>query len=222
MLTRLSIRNIVLIEALDLNFGRGLGVLTGETGAGKSILLDALGLALGAAGRADMLRAGAEEGAVAAVFDFPPDHPGREILAEAGLSAEDDEIILRRRLAGGRLTGFVNGQRAPAEVLRALGETLVEIHGQHDDRGLLNPRGHRAILDAFASALPLVEETRAAWDALRRGDQVVTAGGLMGKVTRVKDGEDEVEVELAEGVKVRVVRGTIAQVVSKTEPVKDA
>ncbi|MDF2234889.1 DNA repair protein RecN [Albimonas sp. CAU 1670] len=175
MLRSLEIRDIVLIERLDLEPAQGLNALTGETGAGKSILLDALGLALGGAGRADMLRAGAEEGAVAAVFDFPADHPGREILAEAGLSAEDDEVILRRRLSGGRLTGFVNGQRAPAEVLRALGETLVEIHGQHDDRGLLNPRGHRAILDAFAGALPLVDAARAAWDAARRADQALDA-----------------------------------------------
>jgi DNA repair protein RecN (Recombination protein N) len=174
MLRALSVRDIVLIEALELRPGPGLNVLTGETGAGKSILLDALGLALGRKGRADMLRPGAAEGSVTAVFDVGPDHPSRAMLAEAGLAAEDDALILRRAVgADGRTRGFVNDQRAGAELMARLGETLVEIHGQHDERGLLNPAGHRALLDAFAG-LDL-GPARAAWTALRAA-QAALAG----------------------------------------------
>ena len=164
MLRSLAIRDIVLIERLTLEPGPGLNVLTGETGAGKSILLDALGLALGRPGRAEMVRAGAEQGSVTAVFDCPAGHPARAVLEEAGLEMDGPDLILRRRLAAeGRAAGFVNDQRASAEVLRSLGETLMEVHGQHDDRGLLNPRGHRAILDAFAGAARELAETRATW-----------------------------------------------------------
>ncbi|MEC9432345.1 MAG: DNA repair protein RecN [Pseudomonadota bacterium] len=173
MLRSLEIRDIVLIERLTLDLAEGLNALTGETGAGKSILLDALGLALGGAGRADMLRAGAEEGSVTAEFDLPEDHPARALLEEAGISAEGDALILRRRLAGGRASGFVNDQRASAELLRAVGETLIEIHGQHDDRGLLNPRGHRAILDAFAGLAAPLAECRAAWERARTAERAL-------------------------------------------------
>jgi len=171
MLRSLSIRDIVLIEALDLDLRPGLNVLTGETGAGKSILLDALGLALGARGRAEMLRPGAEAGSVTAAFEIAPGHPARAILADAGIGAgiaAGDDLILRRVLTGdGRARGFVNDQRASAETLRALGAALVEVHGQHDDRGLLNPAGHRALLDAFAGAEAERAAVRAAWGAWR-------------------------------------------------------
>jgi len=174
MLRSLSIRDIVLIEALDLDLRPGLNVLTGETGAGKSILLDALGLALGARGRGDMLRPGAEAGSVTASFDLAADHPARAILADAGIAA-DDELILRRVLTGdGRARGFVNDQRASAETLRALGAALVEVHGQHDDRGLLNPAGHRALLDAFAGADAERAAVRAAWGAWRAAAAALT------------------------------------------------
>jgi DNA repair protein RecN (Recombination protein N) len=170
MLRSLTIRDIVLIEALTLDLGPGLNVLTGETGAGKSILLDALGLALGRRGRADMLRPGAVEGHVAAVFDLPPAHPVEALLDEAGLAAEDGELILRRVIgADGRARGFVNDQRAGAETMRRIGEALVEVHGQHDDRGLLNPAGHRALLDAFAGAD--LSAVRAAWACWRAADR---------------------------------------------------
>jgi DNA repair protein RecN (Recombination protein N) len=172
VLRSLTIRDIVLVQSLTLDLAPGLNVLTGETGAGKSILLDALGLTLGRKGRADMLRAGAAEGSAVAVFDIRPDHPARALLDEAGVEADDDELILRRVLAAdGRARGFVNDQRASAELMRRIGETLVEIHGQHDDRGLLNPSGHRGMLDAFAGldAAPV----RAAWAAWRAAEAEV-------------------------------------------------
>ncbi len=152
MLTSLSIRDVVLIEALDLDFGEGLGVLTGETGAGKSILLDALGLALGARGDAGLVRQGASQAVVSASFDVPHGTgPLASLLAQNGLDVEPGEPLLIRRIvkADGGSRAFVNDQPASAGLLREIAAHLVEIHGQHDDRGLLNPRGHRALLDAF-------------------------------------------------------------------------
>ncbi|WEF25223.1 DNA repair protein RecN [Paracoccus sp. S3-43] len=166
MLRSLDIRNMLLIDRLDLSFGPGLNVLTGETGAGKSILLDCLGFVLGWRGRADLVRQGAQQGEVTAVFDLPAAHPARAVLADAGITLEDDDLILRRVNGGdGRKTGWVNDRRVSGEVLRSLSDRLVELHGQHDDRGLLNPRGHRALLDAFG-AIDLAP-ARAAWAARR-------------------------------------------------------
>ena len=166
MLRSLEIRDMLLIDRLELGFGPGLNVLTGETGAGKSILLDCLGFVLGWRGRADLVRQGAPQGEVTAVFDLPPGHPARAVLAEAGIDVEDDELILRRVNGGdGRKTGYVNDRRVSGEVLRQLSDVLVELHGQHDDRGLLNPRGHRLLLDAFAG-LDL-GPARQAWAARR-------------------------------------------------------
>ena len=160
MLTALDIRDVVLIEALRLDFPAGLGVLTGETGAGKSILLDSLGLALGARGDAGLVRAGAAFASVTATFAVAHDHPARAMLTANDLDAEPgDDLILRRRIAadgGGR--AFVNDQPVSVALLRDLGGRLVEIHGQADDRGLLNSRGHRDLLDAFGN---LGEETAA-------------------------------------------------------------
>ena len=152
MLTALSIRNVVLIEALDLEFGPGLGVLTGETGAGKSILLDSLGLALGARADSGLVRNGADQAVVTATFIEPEaSHPVRATLVENGIELEHGEpLIIRRQLkADGGSRAFINDQACSAGLLREVGAALVEIHGQHDDRGLLNPRGHRALLDAF-------------------------------------------------------------------------
>ncbi|KQX19387.1 MULTISPECIES: DNA repair protein RecN [unclassified Sphingomonas] len=151
MLTTLAIRDVVLIEALDLEFGPGLGTLTGETGAGKSILLDSLGLALGMRADSGLVRTGASQAMVSAGFDLPADHPAFALLAENGFDAEPGEALVIRRLvkADGGSRAFVNDQPASAATLRELGGMLVEIHGQHDDRGLINPRGHRALLDAF-------------------------------------------------------------------------
>ena len=164
MLRTLEIRDVLIIDRLSLALGPGLNVLTGETGAGKSILLDALGFVLGWRGRADLVRAGAAQGEVVAVFDLDASHAAHAVLTEAGIVAEEGEIILRRiNTADGRKTAWVNDRRVTGEVLRDLSEALVELHGQHDDRGLLNPRGHRQLLDAFAG-LDLAD-IRAAWRA---------------------------------------------------------
>jgi DNA repair protein RecN (Recombination protein N) len=151
MLTGLSIRDVVLIESLDLEFGPGLGVLTGETGAGKSILLDALGLALGTRADSGLVRHGQAQAVVSTSFDLPADHPGHALLVENGLDGEKGEPLVIRRLvrADGGSRAFVNDQSVSIALLRELGALLVEVHGQHDDRGLLNPRGHRLLLDAF-------------------------------------------------------------------------
>lgn len=163
MLRGLDISNMLIIERLELVFHPGLNVLTGETGAGKSILLDALGFVLGWRGRAELVRQGAEQGEVTAWFDLSADHPARTVLRDAGLP-EGDELILRRvNTQDGRKSAWVNDRRCSGEVLRLLSEKLVELHGQHDDRGLLNPRGHRDILDDFGGLASLKASVRAAW-----------------------------------------------------------
>jgi DNA repair protein RecN (Recombination protein N) len=151
MLAQLSIRDIVLIEALDIDFEHGLSVLTGETGAGKSILLDALSLALGARGDASLVRHGAKQGQVTAVFEIVPGHPVRELLLDSGLDIDPGEPIILRRLQSddGRTRGFINDQSTSAGLMKALGQVLVEIHGQHDDRALVDTGTHRDLLDAF-------------------------------------------------------------------------
>jgi DNA repair protein RecN (Recombination protein N) len=151
MLTALAIRDVVLIEALDLEFASGLGALTGETGAGKSILLDALGLALGARAESGLVRNGSAQAVVTASFELPSDHAVADLLSENGLETAPGEPLVIRRIvkADGGSRAFVNDQPASAALLRELGALLVEIHGQHDDGGLLNARGHRALLDAF-------------------------------------------------------------------------
>ena len=159
---------MLIIDRLELSFQSGLNVLTGETGAGKSILLDSLGFVLGWRGRAELVRAGADQGEVTACFTVPEGHAGRDVLAEAGITVEDDEVILRRiNTRDGRKTAWINDRRVSGEVLRSLSETLVELHGQHDDRGLLNPRGHRNLLDDFAGLGPDLAKSRTAWKALR-------------------------------------------------------
>ena len=185
MLTRLSIRDVVLIEALDLDFTDGLGVLTGETGAGKSILLDALGLALGTRADSGLVRAGQPQAVVSVAFDLPGGHRALRLLDEQGVAPDPGEPLVVRRIvkADGGSRGFVNGAAASAGLLRELGAALVEIHGQHDDRGLLNPRGHRGLLDQFggidlapvaaawtrlSAARSVLAETRATLDAAQR------------------------------------------------------
>ena len=149
MLARLSIRDIILIDRLDIDFGAGLAALTGETGAGKSILLDAFALALGARGEAALVREGAEQGQVTAVFELGKEHPARRLLAENDLASEDELIVRRVQIADGRTRAFVNDQPVSVQVLRALGAALVEIHGQHDERAFIEAGTHRALLDAF-------------------------------------------------------------------------
>jgi DNA repair protein RecN (Recombination protein N) len=150
MLRSLDIRDVLIIDRLSLELGPGLNVLTGETGAGKSILLDALGFVLGWRGRAELVRQGAAQGEVTAAFDLPPGHGAFTVLGEAGIEAGDELTLRRVNTADGRKTAWVNDRRVSGEVLRDLADHLVELHGQQDDRGLLNPRGHRALLDDFA------------------------------------------------------------------------
>ncbi len=172
MLQSLSIRNVVLIEALDLDFAGGLGVLTGETGAGKSILLDALGLAMGKRADTALVRAGTERAAVTASFDAPEGSSAiAALLNENDIEAEPGESLLVRRQvkADGGSKAFVNDQPVSAALLRELARLLVEIHGQHDDRGLINPRGHRNMLDSFGGCD--LETVRAAWQKWRAADK---------------------------------------------------
>lgn len=161
MLRGLNIRNMLLIDRLDLDFQPGLNILTGETGAGKSILLDSLGFVLGWRGRADMVRSGADIGEVSAWFDLAMDHPACAVLKNAGLPVETELMLRRTNSPDGRKTAYVNDRRCTGEVLRRLSECLIELHGQHDDRGLLNTKGHRALLDSYAGHD--LAAVRAAW-----------------------------------------------------------
>jgi DNA repair protein RecN (Recombination protein N) len=173
MLAHLSIRDIVLIDRLELDFTDGLSVLTGETGAGKSILLDALSLALGARGDAGLVRHGAAQGQVTAVFDVAATHPARALLAENAIEDEGDIVLRRIQAADGRTRVFVNDQPASVALMRALGRSLVEIHGQHDERALVDPAMHRALLDAFAGHAALLFQTAGAWRAWRQAEQTL-------------------------------------------------
>src|SRR5690349_7547709 len=175
MLARLSIRDIVLIDRLDIDFGSGLAVLTGETGAGKSILLDAFALALGARGESALVREGAEQGQVTAVFELGKRHPARRVLAANDLPADDELIVRRVQIADGRTRAFVNDQPVSVQVLRALGAALVEIHGQHDDRAFVEAGTHRALLDAFGGLDTAASEVRDVWQERRTREAAVAA-----------------------------------------------
>lgn len=165
MLRALEIRDILIVEHTELDFTAGLNVLTGETGAGKSILLDCLGFVLGWRGRAELVRQGAEQGEVTAVFDLPAAHPSRSVLQEAGLPAGEELILRRVNRADGRKTAYVNDRRVSGDVLRRISASLVELHGQQDDGGLLNEKGHLTLLDAFAEAPDLCADVARAWSA---------------------------------------------------------
>src|SRR6266536_3353120 len=167
MLARLSIRDIVLIERLDIEFASGLSVLTGETGAGKSILLDGFALALGARGDAALVRHGAEQGQVTAAFDLADGHPARAILEENGIGVEDPLLLRRVQLADGRTRAFVNDQPVSVQVLKSLGTALVEIHGQHDERALVDAATHRRLLDAYGRLEREAGRVARLWDDLR-------------------------------------------------------
>ena len=197
MLTRLSIRNIVLIEALDLTFGRGLGVLTGETGAGKSILLDALGLVLGNRADSGLVRGGEDKASVTASFEFATlPRALAERLDDADIEIEDGEpLIVRRQLkADGKSKAFVNDQPVSVGLLREIAGFLVELHGQHDDRGLVNPRGHRALLDRFAGVDGA--KLAASWTGWRRAEDALAEARLA--VETAKADQDLLLAHLAE------------------------
>ena len=173
MLIRLSIRDIVLIDRLDIDFAAGLSVLTGETGAGKSILLDSFALALGARGDSGLVRQGVEQGQVTAAFDVPVDHPARAILKANDIPA-DEELILRRvQFADGRTRAFLNDQPVAVQVLRSVGRALVEIHGQHDDRALVDTATHRLLLDAYGSLETEAASVARLWTIRRDAEQQV-------------------------------------------------
>ena len=173
MLRALEIRDMLIIDRLELDLQPGLNVLTGETGAGKSILLDSLGFVLGWRGRAELVRAGADKGEVVAEFDLTPNHPAHAILDEAGLPGGDTLMLRRVNTQDGRKTAWVNDRRCSGEVLRQLSEHLVELHGQHDDRGLLDPKGHRALLDQYAGLEADKVDLRSKWQAAQRAQKAL-------------------------------------------------
>lgn len=173
MLNALSVRNIVLIDQLDLALDNGMTVLTGETGAGKSILLDALTLALGGRGDASLVRQGQESGQVVAMVQLPPSHPARALLRDNAI-ADDEEVILRRvQFADGRTRAFINDQPVSASLLQKIGTQIIEIHGQHDDRALVDVATHRAALDAFGELAAPAAAVREAWADLVEIQQAV-------------------------------------------------
>jgi DNA repair protein RecN (Recombination protein N) len=171
MLAHLSIRDIVLIERLDIDFASGLSVLTGETGAGKSILLDALSLTLGARGDTALVRAGAAQGQVTAVFDVPANHAVRDLLRENAIDDEGDIILRRVQTADGRTRVFINDQPSSVALMRQTGRALVEIHGQHDERALIDTAIHRTLLDAFGGHLGEVARVGELWREWREAEQ---------------------------------------------------
>ena len=198
MLTALSIANIVLIERLDLDFEAGLGVLTGETGAGKSILLDALGLALGARADSALVRQGSDKAQVTASFAAPASGTPLAVLLannEIGLESGEPLLIRRTLKADGGSRAFLNDQPCSAALLREVGGHLVEIHGQHDDRGLLAPAGHRALLDAYARADTRgVAAAHAAWRAAE--DKLAAARAALDEATRDREWLEHCVAEL--------------------------
>jgi DNA repair protein RecN (Recombination protein N) len=175
MLVQLAIRNIVLINHLSLPFGPGLTVLTGETGAGKSILLDAFALALGSRGDGSLVRAGEAQGQVTAVFDLPADHPARRAAAAQDIAIDGDLILRRLQFADGRTRAFVNDEPVSLQAMRAIAQKIVEIHGQHDERALVEPASHRALVDAYGGLRDEGQAVRAAHRLLRAARDMYAA-----------------------------------------------
>jgi len=184
MLSRLSIRDIVLIDRLDIEFSDGLAVLTGETGAGKSILLDAFALALGGRGDQALVRQGVEQGQVTAVFDVAHNHPARALLASNDIPVEDELILRRVQLTDGRTRAFVNDQPVSVQVLKYVGNALVEIHGQHDERALVDAATHRRLLDAFGGLEDQVAKVEILWESRR--EALAAADAHRAEVERAK------------------------------------
>jgi DNA repair protein RecN (Recombination protein N) len=188
MLARLSIRDIVLIDRLDIDFASGLSVLTGETGAGKSILLDAFALALGARGDAALVRHGVEQGQVTAAFELPSNHPACALMAANDIPLECELILRRVQFADGRTRAFVNDQPVSAQTLKGLGAALVEIHGQHDERALVDMATHRRLLDAFGALEGEADQVEQLWNARRaRASEVETLRAEVARAQREAD-----------------------------------
>ncbi len=230
MLSALSVRNIVLIDQLDVGLDKGLTALTGETGAGKSILLDALGLALGGRGDASLVRQGQDSGQVVAVLALPIDHPARVLLRESEV-ADDAELILRRvQYADGRTRAFINDQPVGAGLMQGVGGTLVEIHGQHDDRALVDANTHRALLDAFGGLADQVAEVRDTHKGLVEADAAVAAQRAViaeaeareDYARHVVDELSELAPEAGEEVELAERRQTLMQLEKSADEVRDA
>ena len=213
MLTTLNVRNIVLIEHLDLEFSGGLSVLTGETGAGKSILLDALGLSIGARAEAGMVRAQEQRASVTATFDVNKSHPARAFLGENDI-ADEDEIILRRTLsADGRSRAYINDQPVSVGLMRQLGEQLLEVHGQFDGRGLMDRRTHRAALDEFGRLGGLADETRTAFSMWQMKERALA--DAMASSERKADETAELQRAIEELSTLAVVSGEERELAAK-------
>ena len=205
MLAALSIRDVVLIERLALTLNAGLCVLTGETGAGKSILLDALGLALGSRGDSTLVRHGSDQASVTAEFDLPDDHPAIAMVREQGLEVEDTLVLRRVVTADGRSRAYVNDQAVGVTLLRRLGETLVEVHGQFDTHGLLNPQTHRSVLDAYAGLQTSLAQVGAAYRAWRQVE--VARKEAAAEISKARAEEEYLRHSVAELDAVGTARG---------------
>jgi|TARA_R100000501_G_scaffold17783_1_gene33767 DNA repair protein RecN (Recombination protein N) len=196
MLTALTIDDVLLIQELDLEFGTGLSVLTGETGAGKSILLDSLGLALGARADSGLVRSGADRAQVSASFHVAVDHPANQLLVQQDVEASEDLVLRRTVKADGGSRAWINDQPVSAALLREVGASLVEIHGQHDERGLLDQKGHRALLDLYGGLQTQLDETAAAYRAWRRA--VADLNGVREALARAAEDREWLDLSIAE------------------------
>lgn len=221
MLRHLSVRDVVLIDQLDLEFDVGLGVLTGETGAGKSILLDALGLALGERGDSGLVRRDAAQATITASFEVPVDHAACALLREQALSDENGTIVLRRVLGNdGRSRAFVNDQPISVGLQRQIGETLVEIHGQFDSRGLLDPATHLTALDAFADLAAARGTVAAAYGAVTSAREALEAAETQALETRAQ--EEELRLAVNELEQLAPQRGEEATLAGQREMMQHA
>ena len=215
MLNALSVRNIVLIDQLDLALDGGMTVLTGETGAGKSILLDALTLALGGRGDASLVRSGQESGQVVAVLQLAADHPARAVLRDNAIPDDEDVILRRVQFADGRTRAFINDQPVSAALLQKVGGQIVEIHGQHDDRALVDVATHRAALDAFGELEGTVDKVRDAWQDLSDAQEAVTAQKAL--VAQALAAEDYARHTVEELSKLKPVEGEEAELAERRQ-----
>ncbi|MGV3575706.1 MAG: DNA repair protein RecN [Devosia sp.] len=220
MLNALSVRNIVLIDQLDLALDTGMTVLTGETGAGKSILLDALTLALGGRGDASLVRQGQESGQVVAMVQLPANHPARAQLRDNAI-ADDEEVILRRvQFADGRTRAFINDQPVSAALLQKIGSQIIEIHGQHDDRALVDVATHRAALDAFGELAAPAVAVREAWADLVEIQQSVHE--QKARVAEALAAEDYARHTVEELEKLKPVEGEEAELAERRQQLQQA